>query len=140
MTCDTWHMTHSVGWTFSQNFRSLALPVWDWQCFEYISTNHHLNYYLINDEAVCRTAPATPGLLKIISNFNNYSAYPWLCPHVNLINTTLKPLKLHYILLQYYIIILSVQEYCPLLQYSGRVHWCQCYYPHSYQTLSMIYI
>ena len=25
-----------------QNFSSLAFPVWDWQCFEYISTNHDL--------------------------------------------------------------------------------------------------
>ena len=40
VTRDTWHMTHSVGRTFSQNFSSLALPVWDWQCLEYISTNH----------------------------------------------------------------------------------------------------
>ena len=35
-----WHKTHSVRWTFPQNFSSLALSVWDWQCFEYISTNH----------------------------------------------------------------------------------------------------
>ena len=65
VTGDTWHMTHSVGWTFSQNFSSLALLVWDWQCFEYISTNHQLVSYSINHEAVCRTALATPGLLKI---------------------------------------------------------------------------
>ena len=63
VTRDTWHMTHSVEWTFSQNFSSLALAVWDWQCFEYISTNHHLHCYWINDKAVCRTAPITPGLL-----------------------------------------------------------------------------
>ena len=60
VTHDTWHMTHSVGWTFSRNFSSLALPVWDWQCFEYIFTNHNR----INHEAVYRTAPATPSLLK----------------------------------------------------------------------------
>ena len=35
---DIWHMTDSVGWTFSQNFSSLALPVWDWQCSEDIWT------------------------------------------------------------------------------------------------------
>ena len=60
MTHDKWHVTHSVGWTSSQNFSSLALTVWDWQCLEYISTNHHL----VNDEAVYRTAPASPGLLN----------------------------------------------------------------------------
>ena len=35
-----WNILHSVGWTFSQNCSVLALPVCDWQCFEYISTNH----------------------------------------------------------------------------------------------------
>ena len=34
LTPDTSHMTHSVGLIFSQNFSSLALPVWDWQCLE----------------------------------------------------------------------------------------------------------
>ena len=38
MTCDTWHTTHSLRWTFSQNFSSLALPVWDWVCLEDILT------------------------------------------------------------------------------------------------------
>ena len=33
---------------------------------EAISTNHDLMNELINYEAVCRTAPATPGLLNII--------------------------------------------------------------------------
>ena len=32
MTPDTWHVTHGVGWTFFQNFRSPALTVWDRQC------------------------------------------------------------------------------------------------------------
>ena len=62
-------MTHSVGWTFSQNFSSLALPVWDWECLEDILTlkNHfnHFNTELMNDRGDCRTAPATPGLLDI---------------------------------------------------------------------------
>ena len=31
-------MTHSVGWKFSQNVSSLALPVSDWQCLEDIWT------------------------------------------------------------------------------------------------------
>ena len=32
VTGDLWHGTHSVGWTFSQNFSTLALPVWDINC------------------------------------------------------------------------------------------------------------
>ena len=46
--CDKCYMTHSVGWTFSQNFSSLALPVWDWQCLEDIWTKGSLNE-LMND-------------------------------------------------------------------------------------------
>ena len=34
LTPDMWHVTHGWGWTFSQNFSSLALPVWDTQCLE----------------------------------------------------------------------------------------------------------
>ena len=34
MTGDMWHMTHGVGWTVSQNFRSLGLTVWRLWCFE----------------------------------------------------------------------------------------------------------
>ena len=41
--CETWQMTHSVGWTFSQNCSSLALPVWDWQCLEDIWNKGWLN-------------------------------------------------------------------------------------------------
>ena len=29
MTYDMWHVTHGGGWIFSQNFRSLALMIWD---------------------------------------------------------------------------------------------------------------
>ena len=42
--------------------------IWDEQCFEYISANHHLIIYLLTllkYKAVYRTAPATPGLLII---------------------------------------------------------------------------
>ena len=41
VTHDMWHMTHYMlhvtrggGWRFSQNFSSLALTVWERQCFE----------------------------------------------------------------------------------------------------------
>ena len=63
--CDMWHMTGGGRWTFSQNFSSLALTVWEWRCSEDISTKDDWLSYLMNDEGVCRTAPATPGLLNI---------------------------------------------------------------------------
>ena len=34
LTHDMWHVTHDWGWTFSQNFRSPALMVWDRQCLK----------------------------------------------------------------------------------------------------------
>ena len=60
---DRWHMTHSFGWTFSQKFSSLALLVWNWQCLEYIWIKR-LFTQLFNDGGDCRTAPATPGVVK----------------------------------------------------------------------------
>ena len=65
LTYDTWHVAHGGGWTFSQNFSSPALMVWDWQCPENISTNHDW----LSDRGDCRTAPATPGLLKRLFHF-----------------------------------------------------------------------
>ena len=63
-------MTHSVGQTFSQNFSSLALPVWDWQCLEDLEEKDNS----VSNGGDCRTAPATPGLLTInISAVNNHS-------------------------------------------------------------------
>ena len=44
VTRDLWHMTHRVGWTFSQNFISLALPVWDWHFLEDIWTKELLTH------------------------------------------------------------------------------------------------
>ena len=34
VTCETWNVTHDGGWTFSQNFISPGLTVWDWQFFK----------------------------------------------------------------------------------------------------------
>ena len=65
MICDTWHVTHGVGWTFSQIFSCLALMVWDLWCCEYLEEKGESLNELISDEAVYRTAPATPGLLKL---------------------------------------------------------------------------
>ena len=69
VTYDTWHMTYSVGWTSSQNFSSLSFPLWDWQSLEYIWTKGSLTQSLnksINHGGDCRTAPATPGLLRAL--------------------------------------------------------------------------
>ena len=68
LTCNRWQVTNSVGWTFSQNFSSLAFPIWDWQCLENnwtIGSLTHLINEWMNYEAVYHTAPATPGLLKM---------------------------------------------------------------------------
>ena len=69
------------GWTFSQIFSSLALTVWDLWYYEDLEKKAHsiLNQWM-NDEAVYRTAPATPGLLKkyemfFVEDFNVYKLY-----------------------------------------------------------------
>ena len=63
VTCNTWHVTYGGQWTFSQNFSSLDLTVWDLWCCEYLEEKDRLLVRSISDEAVCRTAPATPGVL-----------------------------------------------------------------------------
>ena len=57
-------MTHGGGWTFSQNFGYLALTFWDLRYLEDWEEKADSLTHLINDEAVCRTAPATPGMLN----------------------------------------------------------------------------
>ena len=68
VTRDTWHVTCLGGWTFSQNFSSLALTVCDLWYYEDLEEKAHgLTEWMnqsMNDETVYRTAPATPGLLK----------------------------------------------------------------------------
>ena len=93
MTGDTWHVTHDMwhvtccgGWTFSQHFSSLALTVCDlWYYEDLEEKDHWLNEWInqsISHEAVYRTAPATPGLLKTIPNsfsifFQGRVCYRW---------------------------------------------------------------
>ena len=74
VTCDMWHDSHGGGWTFSQNFSSPALTVWDRQCLEDFeqkddSMNEWINEWT-NHKGVYRTAPTTPGLLIIILPVN----------------------------------------------------------------------
>ena len=71
VTCDTWHLTpymwhidHGGGWTLSENFRSLALTVWDRQCLADSEQKIDEINKSMNLEGVCRTAQATHGLLK----------------------------------------------------------------------------
>ena len=50
----------------SENFSFLALPIWEWRCFEDILTNDvGVGNELINYTGVCRTDMTTPGLLYI---------------------------------------------------------------------------
>ena len=62
--CDMWHVTGGGRWTFSKNFSSLALTAWEGLFVEYLEEKADGLSAWINDEGVCRTAPATPGLLK----------------------------------------------------------------------------
>ena len=43
VTRDIWHVSHDTQGVMNilSNFRSLALMVWVWRCFEDIFTNHH---------------------------------------------------------------------------------------------------
>ena len=75
-----WHMTHTHdmfggGWTFSPNFSSLALTVCDLWYYEDLEEKADWTTELINDKAVYRTAPATPGLLKMYSTYLFQSRY-----------------------------------------------------------------
>ena len=62
-----WHVTHDIfgGWTFSQNFSSLAFTVCDLWYYEYLEEKDDSLNESMSDKAVYRTAPATPGLLNI---------------------------------------------------------------------------
>ena len=70
LKCDTWHMKHDIwhmtcdiwwGWTFSQNFSSPALMVWDRQCLEESEQKNHSMNEWINYQII-------PGLLNICHN------------------------------------------------------------------------
>ena len=65
VTHDMWHVTHGGGWTFSQNFSSLALTVWERQCFEDWEEKDDLAPHWINEWERClKNSPGSPGLLK----------------------------------------------------------------------------
>ena len=63
---DMWHVTVGGRWTFSQNsaFYLLRFVIYDILKIWRKMLTQWLNE-LINYEGVCRTAPATPGLLKL---------------------------------------------------------------------------
>ena len=84
MTCDMWHVTCLGGWTFSQNFSSLALTVCDLWYYEDLEEKADLISQSMNHEAVYRIAPATSGLLKktkivlkIECSVYNYQDWLW---------------------------------------------------------------
>ena len=65
LTPDTWHITHDGGWTYSQNFSSLALMFWVSWCFEGLEEKYYWMNQLMSDKGGCRKAPATLGMLKM---------------------------------------------------------------------------
>ena len=69
LTPNTWHVICDIWWGVNilLNLSSLALTVWDRQCLEdFERKDHRFNESAnesVNDEDVCRTALATPGVL-----------------------------------------------------------------------------
>ena len=57
-------MTHGRGLKFCQYFSSLALTVWDRQCLEDSEQKDDSINESVNHKGNCRTALATPALLK----------------------------------------------------------------------------
>ena len=74
---DTWHVTCLGGWTFYQNFSSLAITVCDLWYYEYLEEKDDSINELISDKAVYRIAPATPGLL--IMGFGSQKLFLFGC-------------------------------------------------------------
>ena len=62
MTCDMWHLTGDI-WQMVGSEQSLkfSAPQLSWLGSRWIN-------WLINDKDFCRVTPATPGLLKSISD------------------------------------------------------------------------
>ena len=88
ITCDIWHVTHGGRWTFTKHFRSLANTDREWRCLENLEEKDQSMNQLINYKGVCRTAPATPGLL--IMNHKECSFYMFWLGH-QLLTDLVKP-------------------------------------------------
>ena len=61
----TWHMTCGGKWTFSQNFNSLALPVWDRQCLEDSEQKDHRLNESVNEQSIYK------GYTEYVKNHRN---------------------------------------------------------------------
>ena len=75
MTCDMWHVTWDIwrqvgGWTVSQKFSSLALTVWERQCFEDIFTK---------DDWASKLVSVTPTVTFSLSKFGVVSVSSVWC-------------------------------------------------------------
>ena len=71
MTHDMWNVTHGGGWTFSQYFTSLALTVWEKECFDdWEEKNESIGQWM-SDGGVCRTARLHMAFIK--QNSHSYS-------------------------------------------------------------------
>ena len=76
----TWHMVWDEH--YLKNVRFLALTVLELSCFEDLEENDCLINESIVDKGVCRTALATPGLLKTqVFKFLTYYIDPFLHIH-----------------------------------------------------------
>ena len=90
MIGDRWHVTCGVGWTFSQNFSSLALTVCVKWCDETIWRKRITQS--MNDKGVCRTAPAKqPHLGCHMSPITHHTIHIyciWNCKFYNIFRVT----------------------------------------------------
>ena len=76
MTCDTWHVTFDMLWGVNilskfqlpSSYRLWFMILWRFGGKVPLMSN------LMSNRGVCRTAPATPGLLKILIKYEEWSS------------------------------------------------------------------
>ena len=77
-TCDTRHVTGGGKRTFSKNFSSWALKVWEWRCFEDILTRDHWMNECISEWRMCLlNSLGYSGSVKDLSGVDNFASR-WL--------------------------------------------------------------
>ena len=90
LTCDTWHMTPDIWHTWGDEYCvNISGPkLLGFGCegvlkiLKEMITDSWINW-LINDQVVCRTAPATPGLIITMQECKNQNSFlvRWIFSH-----------------------------------------------------------
>ena len=81
VTCDMWNVTRLGGWTFSQNFSSLALTVCDLWYYEDILGKGWLTDWL--NESMTRLFVGQPRLHRVCQILVNIRRFSSLCLKLN---------------------------------------------------------